>query len=110
LYAGWLAKEFNANLTIVYATGAHRQPMEAASARLRSTLEQAGLQNRPEFVVKDGATATGILEAAQEVSPDVIVLGARHPEPAKIVSHWPWDIAANIIAEARCPVLTVQER
>jgi nucleotide-binding universal stress UspA family protein len=41
---------------------------------------------------------------------DLIVLGARHPEPAKINSHLPWATAARVIAEAECPVLTVRQK
>jgi nucleotide-binding universal stress UspA family protein len=41
---------------------------------------------------------------------DLIVLGARHPEPAKINSHLPWATAARVIAEAECPVLTVLQK
>jgi nucleotide-binding universal stress UspA family protein len=61
-------------------------------------------------VLKYGLPSANILEVAQQMRADLIVLGARHPEPAKINSHLPWATAARVIAEAECPVLTVRQK
>jgi nucleotide-binding universal stress UspA family protein len=108
-YAGWLANEFNANLTVLYVTrkvGNSDQNL----AKFRIELEDLGLRHEPEFIVRDGAPVTEILQAAWEQRPDIIVLGAHHPEPARIVSHWPWDTVATVVAQVKCPVLSYRER
>jgi nucleotide-binding universal stress UspA family protein len=61
-------------------------------------------------MLKYGLPSARILESARQLRSDLIVLGARHPEPAKINSHLPWATAARVIAEAECPVLTVREK
>jgi nucleotide-binding universal stress UspA family protein len=108
-YAGWLAREFKANLTVLYVTGKNGNS-DRNMARFRLELEDMGLWSEPEFIVKDGVPATEILQTAWESRPDIIVLGAHHPEPARIVSHWPWDTVANVVAHAKAPVLTYRER
>jgi universal stress protein A len=108
-YAGWLAREFNANLSVLHVRGADRRNSDSNMATLRSNLAEAGLLHEPEFIFGDGTPAAEILNVASGVWPDILVMGARHPEPARIVSHWPWDTAAKVIAEAKCPVLTVRE-
>jgi nucleotide-binding universal stress UspA family protein len=68
------------------------------------------MSRKPAFLLAYGAPSTRILDIARQSAPDLIVLGARHPEPARINSHLPWATAARVIAEAPCPVLTVRER
>lgn len=109
-YAGWLAREYNANLSVLHAQNGDRRRTASDVAKFRSTLQEAGFPYQPEFIFRDGAPAAEILQVARAIGPDLIVMGARHPEPARIVSHWPWDIAASVIAEAPCPVLTVREK
>ena len=109
-YAGWIAKEFNANLSVLHVWHDDRKRSGSGMLTLRSTLEQTGFPYQPEFIFKEGAPATEILNVAREIGPDILVMGARHPEPAKIISHWPWDTVASVIAEAPCPVLTVREK
>src|SRR5947209_13656986 len=113
-YARWLANEFHAGLTVLHVTD-ERQEISPASSidlanRLRSVAPEDGnLWCEPAFILAYGQPAARILEAAQGFHPDIIVLGARHPEPARINSHLPWDTAARVIAEATCPVLTVRQ-
>jgi nucleotide-binding universal stress UspA family protein len=71
---------------------------------------EACLWQKPECILKYGLPSANILEVAQQMHADLIVLGARHPEPAKINSHLPWATAARVIAEAECPVLTVLQK
>jgi nucleotide-binding universal stress UspA family protein len=113
-YAGWLSNEFQAELTVLHVADERQEVSVAAKTdmenRLRSVVpEAAGLGREPAFILAYGAPAATILDVARSSHPDLIVLGARHPEPAKINSHLPWATAARVIAEAPCPVLTVRQ-
>jgi len=114
-YAAWLSNEFRAELTLLHVAD-ERQARPAArtnkelTERLRATIpDEATLWQKPACVLAYGLPSAKILEAARQTQPDLIVLGARHPEPARINSHLPWATAARVIAEASCPVLTVRQ-
>ncbi|MBZ5505539.1 MAG: universal stress protein [Acidobacteriia bacterium] len=116
LHAALLANEFQAELTILHVGEEHKIDAGAKSdgeitRQLLSTVPpEACLWRKPVCVLKYGLPSDKILEAAHQLRADLIVLGARHPEPAKINSHLPWATAARVIAEAECPVLTVREK
>ena len=117
LYAALLCNEFHAGLTALHVTEERKDASDARSSeeglveRLRSVVPaEANLWCKPECKLAHGSPSHGILDAARELQSDLIVLGARHPEPARINSHLPWATAARVIAEATCPVLTVRER
>lgn len=115
MYAARVCKEFGAELTLLHVAednkGANVQSVRELSQRLHSVVPaEAGLWRQPVCVIKHGLPSAQILEVARESGADLIVLGARHPEPAKINSHLPWATAARVIAEAGCPVLTVRQR
>ena len=117
LYAALLCNEFQAELTALHVAEERPDAADARSVkeleliqRLRSVVPaEANLWRRPACELRYGSASHGILDVARELQSDLIVLGARHPEPARINSHLPWATAARIIAEARCPVLTVRE-
>ncbi len=112
LFAGLLCNEFRAELTALHVA---EDPESAPSnhqiiGQLLSTVPaEACLWRTPECVLRYGLPSTRILEVARELQSDLIVLGARHPEPARINSHLPWATAARVVAEAECPVLTVRQ-
>ena len=117
MYAARVCNEFRAELTLLHVVdgnghkGAANLETRELARRLYSVVpEEAGLWRQPACVVKRGLPSAQILEVARETGADLIVLGARHPEPAKINSHLPWATAARVIAEAGCPVLTVRQR
>lgn len=115
LYAGWLANEFNAKLTALHVVhdnpSANVRTIREGITEIQSMItDDMDLWCEPDFIVEHGKPAATILEVAKAVQPDIIVLGARYPEPAKIVTHLPWDTAARVIAGAECPVLTVRDR
>lgn len=117
-YAKWLCNQFQAELMVLHVADERQQssiPSVASSAdlanRMHAVMSEGGsLWRKPAFLLAYGSPATRILEVARQSKPDLIVLGARHPEPARINSHLPWATAARVIAEAPCPVLTVRER
>jgi nucleotide-binding universal stress UspA family protein len=63
----------------------------------------------PESLVEYGAPADGILDVAQKMEADLIVLGVR-PSGAllDVSSHLARNTAHKIVARASCPVLTVR--
>jgi nucleotide-binding universal stress UspA family protein len=117
LYAALLCNEFQAELTALYIAEEREDVAGARSVkeleliqRLRSVVpDEANLWRKPECELRYGSPASEIVNVARELQSDLIVLGARHPEPARINSHLPWATAARVIAEAHCPVLTVRE-
>lgn len=115
-YAAQLCNEFGAELTILHVADENKAASNGKTSKglaqqLMSVVPaEAGLWQKPECVLKYGLPSANILAVAQQMHADLIVLGARHPEPAKINSHLPWATAARVIAEAECPVLTVRQK
>ena len=115
-HAALLCNEFGAELTILHVAdenkvGSNGRNGNDLAQKLNSVVPpEAGLWRKPACVIKYGLPSANILETAEQIHADLIVLGARHPEPAKIVSHLPWATAARVIAEAECPVLTVRQK
>jgi nucleotide-binding universal stress UspA family protein len=115
-YAAKLCNEFGAELTVLHVAdenkaAANGKTSKGLAQQLMSVVPpEACLWQKPECILKYGLPSVNILEVAQQMHADLIVLGARHPEPAKINSHLPWATAARVIAEAECPVLTVRQK
>jgi nucleotide-binding universal stress UspA family protein len=104
--AAALAKSHDSDLTLVHVVGPIYDLRDFGYARQRlSSLAQknleAGLEWRP--VVRSGNGPNEILQEAQEMNADVIVISTRglsHAPPSKIGS-----IAKRIIRQSSCPVL-----
>jgi nucleotide-binding universal stress UspA family protein len=113
LYAALLCNEFRAELTALHVADERSEDGNGErdlKRRLLSAIpDEACLWRKPECELRYGLPSAKILEVARELRSDLIVLGVRHPEPAKINSHLPWATAARVVAEARCPVLTVRQ-
>jgi len=115
VHAALLCNEFGAELTVLHVAdenkvSSHGKTSKRLVQQLTSVVPpEACLWQKPACVLKHGLPSANILEAAQQMRADLIVLGARHPEPARINSHLPWATAARVIAEAECPVLTVRQ-
>jgi nucleotide-binding universal stress UspA family protein len=115
-HAALLCNEFGAELTVLHVTdenkpGENSENDKELRLRLNSAVPaETCLWRTPVCVLKYGLPSANILEVAKQMRADLIVLGARHPEPAKINSHLPWATAARVIAEAECPVLTVRQK
>jgi nucleotide-binding universal stress UspA family protein len=115
-HAALLCNEFGAELTVLHVADENkvasngRNGKELAQQLTSVVPPEVCLWRKPVCVLKYGLPSANILEVAQQMRADLIVLGARHPEPAKINSHLPWATAARVIAEAECPVLTVRQK
>jgi nucleotide-binding universal stress UspA family protein len=116
LHAALLCNEFGAELTVLHVADENKAASNGKTSKelaqqLTSVVPpEASLWQKPACVLKYGLPSANILEVAQQMRADLIVLGARHPEPARINSHLPWATAARVIAEAECPVLTVRQK
>jgi len=115
-HAALLCNEFGAELTVLHVADENKiasngKTSKELAQQLTSVVPpEACLWRKPACVIRYGLPSANILEVAQQMRADLIVLGARHPEPAKINSHLPWATAARVIAEAECPVLTVRQK
>ena len=63
---------------------------------------------KPEFVAGFELPAEGILGLAKEREVDLIVMGVRKSTATVLSEHMPWPVASQVVAQARCPVLTVR--
>jgi len=115
-HAALLCNEFGAELTVLHVADENKTASNGRNGKdlaqqLTSVVPpEVGLWRKPVCVLKYGLPSANILEMAKQMRADLIVLGARHPEPARINSHLPWATAARVIAEAECPVLTVRQK
>lgn len=114
-YAVSLAQETQANLTLLYVidnrkTGGEFVPADLAQTKVaklhKLVSQEAELWCEPRYVVEQGTPADKILEVANRQHADLIVLGAQ---PSKwIATHLNAGTVHKVVAQARCPVLTVR--
>ncbi|HEX3155609.1 MAG TPA: universal stress protein [Candidatus Angelobacter sp.] len=115
-HAALLCNEFSAELTVLHVAEENklvspgRNGKDLAQQIASVVPPEICLWRKPVCMLKYGLPSANILEVARQIRADLIVLGARHPEPARINSHLPWATAARVIAEAECPVLTVRQK
>jgi len=70
---------------------------------------EAELWCRPEPMAKCGKPTSAILDAAEEFGADLIVLGIRKAAGVPgAATHLEISVAHNVVAHAKCPVLTVR--
>ena len=111
-YAGSIAQDYNATLTVVNVLSPASTPEEQARAEQSTNKKLHQLMPRDcgewctlKFEVKNGDIAPAILQSAQENKANLIVLAARHKAP--LADHVPRTKLSAIIRESRCPVLLV---
>jgi nucleotide-binding universal stress UspA family protein len=111
-YAGSLAAEYQASLTIANVRQAVNSAEEQASdeqsaiRKLRALLPSECEDScTVKFDLRTGAIASEILQSARENKANLIVLGA--PRRAPLADHLPRTKLSEVIREAHCPVLLV---
>jgi nucleotide-binding universal stress UspA family protein len=83
---------------------------EESTRKLRELLPLgSGLAQEPEYVVAIDFVAEGILGAAAARQAELIVLGVRRTPLARAAAHIPWSVIHDVVCEANCPVLTIQD-
>lgn len=114
-YAFSLAQEHGARVTVLHVveeTKAHTREGEERMRQLNvARMKQfmpAESENwcKVEFRVAFGAAVEEILGEARETNADLIIMGAKTSKA--FPGHAPLTIAYNVIAKAKCPVLTVR--
>lgn len=110
-----MAEEFQARLALIHVIEDYTQlgsapgPIEDGIRRLQNLVPRtAALQYSPETVLEFGEAPKCILKAADERETDLLVLGARAAEELVGATHLPWSTTHQVIAHAKCPVLTVR--
>ncbi len=68
------------------------------------------LRHRPETIVEYGEAGARILEVAKRKEVDLIVMGIRSAGSVFASTHLDAGTAHKVVAEARCPVLTVRAK
>jgi len=131
-YALAMAKEYGAKLVLLHivppigvvesAPFAYEPAMYAADqlAEMREAARVKGLEqlkkmipanvklaHEPIILASTEFAAEGILHAAKTHKADMIVMGASPSRFAHAAAHDPWTVCHTILAEAKCPVLTV---
>jgi nucleotide-binding universal stress UspA family protein len=118
-YAISLAQENQAHLVLLHVMdgrsnrfapgGAGMSIAVAMHELLELVPEDAELWCRPEPVVQYGQAAERILEEANGRRADLIVLGVRGAAGhLRAATHFRRSVAYQVVANARCPVLTVR--
>jgi len=80
---------------------------EIRSKLKRLVPEDADLFCSPEVLIEYGPPAQRILETAEREHSDLIVMGVHRPKYAGLATHKLHDVAYEVIAQAACPVLTL---
>ena len=114
-YAFSLAQEHGARLTVLHVEEEVHAHTEEEERRVRQGNVQRMKQFMPagtdnwcevEFRVAFGVAGEEILEEGRETNADVIIMGAKTRKT--FAGHAPQSIAYNVVAKAKCPVLTVR--
>jgi len=112
VFALSFAQDSGAHIYFCYVAGANASSEER---RFMDSNFKAGLQKMipestyewctPETVVEHGNASKAILELAERVGADLIVLGAR--QASFWLTHVEHGLTPDLLAEATCPVMTV---
>lgn len=71
--------------------------------------QQPKLVVTPQFIVEFGVPAEKILEVADTLNSDAVILGLHHKASIAAASHLPWATAYRVVCGACCSVLTVRD-
>ena len=116
-YAISLAEENQAELDILRVVPPQKsqelvRPSELMDATVRQMKQLVPMEAeawcKPNYLAEVGEPAQKILQVVELSKADLVVLGVKRGRRALGVTHIPWTTAHKIIAEARCPVLTVR--
>ena len=117
-FAVSLAQEHQARLTLLHVVGEAKvgelvhaeQYAESTLRRLRALVpREAEPWCEPAYKVEHGPEADKIMEVANAVGADLIVLGVRGAQGGVgAATHLLQSVAHRVVTQARCPVLTVR--
>jgi nucleotide-binding universal stress UspA family protein len=113
-YAASVAAQFNATLSMIHVVRSLRtesSDLQRAQASMRASLLRLGAPGsegafEPVRLVQCGDVAERILEIANSLCPNLIVMGLNRRTPA-LTERFARSVASRIISDVGCPVLTV---
>ncbi|MDH3229370.1 MAG: universal stress protein [Alphaproteobacteria bacterium] len=83
----------------------HENALSDAAARLKEIAAGHGLAKSAEIVVRDGHPSTEILEYANSIGADMIVIASHDPG---LADYFLGSVAARVVRHAHCSVLVVR--
>jgi nucleotide-binding universal stress UspA family protein len=87
-----------------------RTMRDESTSKLRLLLpDDAKLAVEPEYVVGTDFLPEGILDLAATHKTELIVMGANRTPSPRLAAHMPWALTHEVICQAKCPVLTVND-
>lgn len=114
-YAMTFANQFGAKLVLLHVVHTTAKPKSylyrASLQRLEELTLNSTLEVRPEFVVEycsAGPISEKILETAENLKVDLIIMGLRRSTHVGAASHLPWATAYEVVCRAGCPVVTAR--
>jgi len=114
-YAISYANQFSAKLVLLHVVHTSANPKgllhRASLQRLEELILNSTLKVRPEFVVEycsAGPISETILETAEQLKVDLIIMGLRRSRHVEAASHVPWATAYEVVCGAGCPVVTAR--
>jgi nucleotide-binding universal stress UspA family protein len=109
-YAISLAQQDDARLYLLNVAGKSQRGETLLESQLRNLVPPgAKLFSEPKVYVETGPPAERVLELAEELGTDLIVLGVKStPFAFEASAHLPQATAYKIVCHATCPVLTVR--
>lgn len=114
-FAVSLAEEYQAHFTLLHVLEGRiptslQFAVEFTDRRLRQALPaDLDLRFSPEFMVETGSVASRIVNLADDLSADIVVMGAHGAGALSRLASRLESIVHNVICLAPCPVLTVPE-
>lgn len=113
-FALTLAEERDARLVLLHVVQPPGVPIDVteqllseSEVKLRSLIPADKVPSkRPVFATLMGAPADMILSLADREKTDLIVMGVHKAKAFS--SHWPFEVAGQVIAHAMCPVVSVR--
>ncbi|HEV2486841.1 MAG TPA: universal stress protein [Terracidiphilus sp.] len=115
-FASALAEINHAHLTLLHvliSEGISEQQFEMAQLAARRRLSalvpnEARHRFQPLFLVREGDPATVILEEADSLSQDIVILGSPHSATAsRLLSN---SVVHRVVLESHCPVITIKSK
>lgn len=113
-----LAKAYGAKLVLLHVSepvrgeialhlpeGFHENVLSDAATRLSEIAGEQGLADKAEVVVREGHPSTEILEYANEIGADMIVIASHDPG---LADYFLGSVAARVVRHAHCSVLVAR--
>jgi nucleotide-binding universal stress UspA family protein len=87
----------------------HTMRDKSISKLMQLLPDDAKLAAAPEYVVGTDFLPEGILDVAATHKTELIVMGANRTSSPRLAAHMPWALTHEVICQAKCPVLTVND-